>query len=196
MADNDTIVLDEDGKEVNPKERNPFKRFIFTFINDDPKEIKKTILENYLIPGVIDLLKVTAHGAIEAVFDKDIRVLPTSSYGKGASSYRQAYEKQNNKNKTRVSSNIDKYSDLCNIPFDNRGKAEKALYLLRDTIKRTGRVDVGYFLDLAGEAHNFIDCEWGWTNLDMTYIRPARDGKCFINNIPYPTNFNTLEQKG
>ena len=86
--------------------------------------------------------------------------------------YTRYYQDERDRDR-RASSRPKSYEDY---EISNSRDAEEVLKRMKELIIQYGSVSVGEYYDLLGMVGDFTDFDYGWTNLNNTYVARTRDG--------------------
>lgn len=166
------------------KEGSKLGEIVETFVINDIKDIKTSILLDYIVPGLKDL----ATGIIDSIFNKG-NINRTSDRYSGRTRYEGAYRgntrspRQNSSMEYRIQRN---YYDYRNLTWNTRGQAEVALNSLWDILDQYKVVSIADLFDIAqctppGDSSGN---NYGWFDLSGSDVIRTFDGKYLIKLPP------------
>ena len=152
---------------------------VTSFISKDINDIKNSIIFDYVVPGIKDLII----GLIDQIFFKD---RPPRSYGgygnRPYTSYNGAY--RNNQRRPNEYRNPIEYANRNNydyreLTWKTRGQAEKALYALWDILDEYKVASIADLFDIAQctPAGDSTGNNYGWFDLSGSEVIRTFDGK-------------------
>lgn len=160
---------------VKVRKKNEIHKLADVFIAEDASNVKSYIFTDVVVPAIKKL--------VSDIFTDGLNMLLYGGTNRGerksTSSY-VSYNKYSDRDRgvgrnyeatrTRTS-----YSHN-DIVLDNRGEAEAVLNQMDDIIETYGFVTVADLYDLVGEAANYTDQKYGWTNIRNAEPVRVRDG--------------------
>ena len=158
------------------KEKGKFDS-ITNFISNDVTDIKNSIIFDYVVPGIKDLVV----GLIDQLFYKDRQ--PRSYSNRSYTSYSGAY-RNNNQRPQRNYRNPIEYAGRSNFDYreltwNTRGQAEKALNALWDILDEYRVVSVADLFDVAQctPSGDSTGNNYGWFDLSGSEVTRTFDGR-------------------
>lgn len=154
------------------------QKVLKSFIQEDIKDLKETIIFDWVIPGI----KSAFLNTMSMMFFHQ-PLDPRTYMGSGSKSYYNSQPKtkygsyyQNGRTQQSKSTYDrrmeDEKIDYRNLVVLDRGSAEKVVDALREEIRETGQASVAQLYELMGLDSNYTDWSWGWVNeLDITIQR-------------------------
>lgn len=144
--------------------------------------IKKKVVDDIVMPGVLDFLSDMAANIIESFADVALETADILIYKeprehrckKKSSHYHGAYDKK--KKKTRTKSAFD-YND---VSFPSKEQAERVKRKLIKLCDEYDYISVADFYREADEDFTSADEGWGWENIDNAYVT-KRDGEYYLH---------------
>ena len=176
------------------------------FISDDIDHMGESLVDDILVPNLLDLLGNLLHSAIDMTFNGGgYRGSSYARRGRGRShiSYDRMYRDDRRYSRRRDDDDYDeprssrrRLPDCSEFIFDPRDferpsdakcAAEDLLDDMADRIEEYGKCDVAWFMDQVGED---IDGrwnaeDWGWTNLSGVRVRGSNRNGWYID-LPRP----------
>ena len=163
---------------VTKKKKTLLDRFKATFIKEDPRDVRKYVIQEVIIPALID----NAYDILTSAYDMTFRGEATRrkksssnslgskiNYG-GFFSGGERREKMPSYQRSETAKSFD------NICFESRGDAELVLDNMVDILSRYEVVRVADFYELAGCSGEFTDNDFGWKDLSGAKVARSRDG--------------------
>jgi len=193
------------GGSVKSKPRSLGKQFIDIFFRNgaSPKEIRKYIIEEMLIPAILENIADTITTAVEMRFFGDTgrlrRNRRSGSIGQRSNiSYGSFYVGNDNRRDRVARANsqkkdIEDQEPLEDFVFDNATDAELVLMEMREALDQYDRVTVADYIDLLKQ-HNVSvrdiehpDYKYGWTDLSSVDVK-GNPRRGYYLNLPreYP----------
>ena len=189
------------GGSVKSKPRSLGKQFIDIFFRNgaSPKEIKKYIIEEMLIPAILENIADTITTAVEMRFFGDTgrlrRARKSGSGGQRSNiSYGSFYVGNDNRRDRIARANsqkreLDDQEPLDDFIFDDLTDAELVLMEMRELLDRFERVTVADYIDLLKQ-HNVsvrdiehTDYKYGWTDLSCVEVK-GNPRRGYYLNLP------------
>lgn len=179
---------------VKSKPRSFGKQFIDIFFRNgaSPKEIRKYIVEEMIIPAILENIADTITTAVEMRFFGDTGRLRRNRRGssggsRGNISYGSYYVGNDNRRDRLARANAQKREESKQEPlddfiFDSSTDAELVLMEMRELLDQYNQVSVSDYIDILKQ-HNVsvrdsdhTDCKYGWTDLSDVAIKgtPSR----------------------
>lgn len=178
MADKplDATIVD---KPVAAKS-STWVRFKNAFIASTPKEVKRYIVKEIIVPGIIDITSGAAHGAIDMFLYGESRssARPGKRSGGrgifrvGETSYEEYYEKKNKQPTVKSASGY----FLDDMIFKYQETANDVLDKLYDLMNTNGVVSVYEYLDACEISADSTDWNYGWKTMEGSVLQRDRDG--------------------
>ena len=181
------------GKVVKRK-KSLGEKFGETFLEEDGKNVGAYILYDILIPAAKDTISDLVKGGVEMLLYGEGGSRGRSTYrdrGRSYSQSRVSYNRMYGEEERRVAPrrerrNRNRYN-FDDIILDSREEAKEVLDSLMDLIGDYDIATVEDFYDLIGMTSEWVDCDWGWRNLNDAYIERARGGG-WIVCLPKPVD--------
>lgn len=164
---------------VSVKRKTLLDRFKSTFIKEDPKNVRKYIIQEVIIPAIID----NAYDILTSAYDMTFRGETVRRQKKGLINslgskinYGSFFSGGEKKEKMPNYQRSDIGHSFDNICFESRGDAELVLDNMTDILSRYEVVRVADFYELAGITGEFTDNDFGWKDLSSAKVSRSRDG--------------------
>lgn len=178
---------------ISKLKKSPGQKFLETFVHEDVKDVKGYIFTEVLIPAIKDTFAAIIHGTTDMLLYGESRRYDRgkdrTSYSKisyGGTSY--GSFDRDKRRREREHPQDDNPVTLEDIVFERREEAQECLDRMMDYIDVYGPVSVADFYSMVGEAGQFTDCEYGWSDLRMARVQRIRDGYIIKFPRPYPIN--------
>lgn len=172
-------------KEITPvtkarvKRESTAKKVVGEIIREDAKSVGETVLWDVIIPTVKNLISDTVTRGIESMlYGGDTR--PSRSRS-GYSDY-SGYSRPKDRRPSRSARHAE--PDRNEIIFDTRSDANDVIDRMSDLIDQYGQVSLADLNALIGASSNFIDDNWGWTDMGSFNVRQVRDGFMLTHDEP------------
>lgn len=151
------------------------------FIGEDPKEFRKRMVQDVLIPGAKDAVFNMVHIGLygEAASRRDS--YPGSSIIRSYSKCYSSYRKENEKKRKNDSYEQNEKIDYRNIRLENRIDAENLVDHMKDRIHDTGSISIAEFFDLLELPSKWTDNDWGWMDERDIGLRRVSGGNWLID---------------
>lgn len=167
------------------------RRFVEAFTGDANKGVGEYVLLDVIIPGIKDILADASITTIErSLFGDDIpgrRTRRTNGGGGGFTSYNRmsSGSRGSSRDRDRAPRRESRRSaDIPEVILETRVEAEMVLSDLFELLSKYDVVTMRDFLSLVGESHNFMDEDWGWTDLRGSRVHRIRGG--YLIDMPRP----------
>ena len=159
------------------RKKGELQKFVNEFVPGNFSIIKSDILKNIIVPSlkkaVSDIVKVGI----------DMILYDGKQTQSSKVSYRNYYDRDNDK--VRAGSSINRFNNLDydDILFETRGDAETVLDAMNDIISQYGIVTISDLYDLARVPNdNFTLNRYGWSSISGACAIRVRDG--YILKLP------------
>lgn len=179
-------------KEITPvakarvKRESTARKVVGEIIRKDARSVGETVLWDVVIPTVKNLISDTVTRGIESMlYGGDTR--PSRSRS-GYSDY-SGYSRPKG-NRDRPAERRERRSarhaepERNEIIFDSRSDANDVIDRMSDLIDQYGQASLADLNALIGASSNFIDDNWGWTDMGSFDVRQVRDGFMLIYDEP------------
>lgn len=169
------------------RKKSSIFKTVGNYIEDDMPTIGDSILNELIIPSVLDLLADICHGAIDGIFKSDGRGYYRRNRGRDSYiSYNRMYDDRRRSRRDREEERYEERRRNRDIyyEFDYKEDADDVLDRMCDYLERFPDVPVSYFFDLIGETIPgcFTDDDWGWT--DLSGVKVRRHGRKWYIDFP------------
>lgn len=170
--------------KVTSKKRSLGRRFIDIFFKDgaSPKEIRTYLLEDVIVPAVLDNITEIVNSSVEMIFFGEARRRNKKSSGGSGNNARVnygGYFNSGDNRRDRPSRSVKEQSSreiLDDFIFDSRADAEQVLDDMRELLDRYQQVTVADYLDMLGKTSVYTDNKFGWTDLSRVQVSRVRGG--------------------
>ena len=178
-------------KEITPvakarvKRESTTKKVIGEIIKEDARSVGETVLWDVVVPTVKNLISDVITRGIDSMLYGDSRPA-RSRYGySDYSGYSRPKERRNRpvERRERRSSRLAE-PERNEIIFDTRSDASDVIDRMSDLIDQYGQASLADLNALIGASSNFIDDNWGWTDMGSFNIRQVRDGFMLTHDEP------------
>ena len=170
------------------------KKTVVDLLIDRASTSTADMIRYTIVPGIKDLAHDSMVGIVDGLFDRgrssrtavrrrDDVIRQGVSREKEVQKVDYSYNGITNRPTTRVISDVGRRThDFSEIIFESRVEAQDALDKLRDRLDKYNTASVADLYSITGIDDNFKDNEWGWVNLDGSYVRRYRRG--FVLDLP------------
>lgn len=170
------------------------KKTVVDLLIDRASTSTADMIQYTVVPGIKDLAHDSIVGIVDGLFDRgrssrtvvrrhDDVIRGGVRREKEVQKVDYSYNGITNRPTTRVISEVGRRNhDFSEIIFENRVEAQDVLDRLRIHLEKYDTVAVADLYSFAGIDDNFKDNEWGWDNLDGSYVRRYRRG--FVLDLP------------
>lgn len=187
---------------VSLKKQSGIGKFFRQLFAEDMRTVRQTFKEDVLIPFLQDGISGIFHDGIDLlIYGKGYRRgrLKGSMFGNMKTRYNDKYKSSIEGSRIRRRSDRDDYDDedddevslfednilkiTGDIKENARHKAERILNTLSDALEQFPSVSVSDLYDVAGITNikgDFIDKNWGWTDLRDARIRRISNNLCYL----------------
>lgn len=179
-------------KEITPvtkarvKRESTAKKVVGEIIREDAKSVGETVLWDVIIPTVKNLISDTVTRGIESMlYGGDTRPSRSRSGYSDYSGYSRPKDRRDRSSERRPSRSARHAEPERNeIIFDTRSDANDVIDRMSDLIDQYGQVSLADLNALIGASSNFIDDNWGWTDMGSFNVRQVRDGFMLTHDEP------------
>lgn len=179
-------------KEITPvtkarvKRESTAKKVVGEIIREDAKSVGETVLWDVIIPTVKNLISDTVTRGIESMlYGGDTRPSRSRSGYSDYSGYSRPKDRHDRSSERRPSRSARHAEpDRNEIIFDTRSDANDVIDRMSDLIDQYGQVSLADLNALIGASSNFIDDNWGWTDMGSFNVRQVRDGFMLTHDEP------------
>lgn len=184
---------------VTEKKRSFAKQFVDIFFENgaSPKEIKRYVIKDLLVPAILENIADTIQAVVEMRFfgetGRSARRGRKADSANGSNVRYGGYFVGNDDRRNRASRRLtrdpdDSYQEpLGDFIFDDRRDAEMVLVDMKELVDTYKRVTVADYIDLLKQYGvkvrdaDHTDQKWGWTDLSDVGVKPARGGGHYID---------------
>ena len=179
-------------KEITPvtkarvKRESTAKKVVGEIIREDAKSVGETVLWDVIIPTVKNLISDTVTRGIESMlYGGDTRPSRSRSGYSDYSGYSRPKDRRDRSSERHPSRSARHAEpDRNEIIFDTRSDANDVIDRMSDLIDQYGQVSLADLNALIGASSNFIDDNWGWTDMGSFNVRQVRDGFMLTHDEP------------
>lgn len=170
--------------KVTLKEQNDIQKIANDFLAEDLKTVKDRIIADYLIPMLKNGLCSIFNSAINiALWGDDRSRSSSANSSRQRNSYDRYYQDgQNN----RPGMPGRPARTLQNLDFEVRCDAEDTLNEMYDALRQYKQVSVGDLWDMMGVSNESTDYNYGWYNLEGSYVKGIPGGYRLVLPRPIP----------
>jgi len=168
------------------KRESTAKKVVGEIIREDAKSVGETVLWDVIIPTVKNLISDTVTRGIESMlYGGDTRPSRSRSGYSDYSGYSRPKDRRDRSSERRPSRSARHAEpDRNEIIFDTRSDANDVIDRMSDLIDQYGQVSLADLNALIGASSNFIDDNWGWTDMGSFNVRQVRDGFMLTHDEP------------
>lgn len=181
-------------KEITPvakariKRESTAKKVVGEIIREDVRSVGDTVLWDVVIPTVKNLIAdVVTRGIESMLYGGDSRPRSRGSYSdySGYSRPKAARDRPAERRERRERRSARPAEPERNeIIFDARSDAIDVIDRMSDLIDQYGQASLADLNALIGASSNFIDDNWGWTDMGSFNVRQVRDGFMLTHDEP------------
>lgn len=167
------------------KRESTAKKVVGEIIREDVRSVGETVLWDVIIPTVKNLISDTVTRGIESMlYGGDSRPRSRSSYSdySGYSRPKGTRDRPAERRERRSARHAE--PERNEIIFDTRSDANDVIDRMSDLIDQYGQVSLADLNALIGASSNFIDDNWGWTDMGSFDVRQVRDGFMLTHDEP------------
>lgn len=167
------------------KRESTAKKVVGEIIREDARSVGETVLWDVIIPTVKNLISDAVTRGIESMlYGGDSRPRSRSSYSdySGYSRPKGTQDRPAERRKRRSARHAE--PERNEIIFDTRSDANDVIDRMSDLIDQYGQVSLADLNALIGASSNFIDDNWGWTDMGSFDVRQVRDGFMLTHDEP------------
>ena len=167
------------------KRETTAKKVVGEIIREDARSVGETVLWDVIIPTVKNLISDTVTRGIESMlYGGDSRPRSRSSYSdySGYSRPKGTRDRPAERRERRSARHAE--PERNEIIFDTRSDANDVIDRMSDLIDQYGQVSLADLNALIGASSNFIDDNWGWTDMGSFDVRQVRDGFMLTHDEP------------
>lgn len=167
------------------KRESTARKVIGEIIREDVHSVGETVLWDVVIPTVKNLISDTITRGIESMlYGGDSRPRSKTSYSdySGYSRSKGTRDRSAEKRERRSARHAE--PERNEIIFDSRSDANDVIDRMSDLIDQYGQASLADLNALIGASSNFIDDNWGWTDMGSFDVRQVRDGFMLTHDEP------------
>nr|DAP25661.1 MAG TPA: hypothetical protein [Caudoviricetes sp.] len=178
-------------KDITPvvkariKRESTARKVVGEIIREDARTVGETVLWDVIIPTVKNLISDTVTRGIESMlYGGDSRPRSKTSYSdySGYSRPKGSRDRPSERHDRRSARPAE--PERNEIIFDSRSDANDVIDRMSDLIDQYGQASLADLNALIGASSNFIDDNWGWTDMGSFNVRQVRDGFLLTHDEP------------
>ena len=177
-------------KEIVPvvkarvKRESTARKVVGEIIKEDARSVGETVLWDVVIPTVKNLISDTVTRGIESMLYGDSRPRSRNNYSdySGYSRPKGSRDRPVERRERRSARQAE--PERNEIIFDTRSDANDVIDRMSDIIDQYGQASLADLNALIGASSNFIDDNWGWTDMGSFNVRQVRDGFMLTHDEP------------
>lgn len=177
-------------KEITPvakarvKRESTARKVVGEIIKEDARSVGETVLWDVVIPTVKNLISDTVIRGIESMLYGDSRPRSRNNYSdySGYSRPKGSRDRPAERRERRSARQAE--PERNEIIFDTRSDANDVIDRMSDIIDQYGQASLADLNALIGASSNFIDDNWGWTDMGSFNVRQVRDGFMLTHDEP------------
>lgn len=177
-------------KEIVPvakarvKRESTARKVVGEIIREDARSVGETVLWDVIIPTVKNLISDTVTRGIESMLYGDSRPRSRNNYSdySGYSRPKGSRDRPVERRERRSARQAE--PERNEIIFDTRSDANDVIDRMSDIIDQYGQASLADLNALIGASSNFIDDNWGWTDMGSFNVRQVRDGFMLTHDEP------------
>lgn len=177
-------------KEIVPvakarvKRESTARKVVGEIIREDARSVGETVLWDVIIPTVKNLISDTVIRGIESMLYGDSRPRSRNNYSdySGYSRPKGSRDRPVERRERRSARQAE--PERNEIIFDTRSDANDVIDRMSDIIDQYGQASLADLNALIGASSNFIDDNWGWTDMGSFNVRQVRDGFMLTHDEP------------
>ena len=164
------------------KRESTARKVVGEIIREDARSVGETVLWDVIIPTVKNLISDTVTRGIESMlYGGDSRPRSRNSYS-DYSGYSRPKGSRDRPAERRSARQAE--PERNEIIFDSRSDANDVIDRMSDLIDQYGQASLADLNALIGASSNFIDDNWGWTDMSSFNVRQVRDGFMLTHDEP------------
>lgn len=178
-------------KEITPvakariKRESTARKVVGEIIREDVSSVGETVLWDVIIPTVKNLISDTVTRGIESMlYGGDSRPRSRNSYSDYSGYSRPKGNRDRPAERRERRSARHAEPERNEIIFDSRSDANDVIDRMSDLIDQYGQASLADLNALIGASSNFIDDNWGWTDMGSFDVRQVRDGFMLTHDEP------------
>lgn len=177
-------------KEITPvakarvKRESTARKVVGEIIKEDARSVGETVLWDVIIPTVKNLISDTVTRSIDSMLYGDSRPRSRNNYSdySGYSRPKGSRDRPVERRERRSARQAE--PERNEIIFDTRSDANDVIDRMSDIIDQYGQASLADLNALIGASSNFIDDNWGWTDMGSFNVRQVRDGFMLTHDEP------------
>lgn len=177
-------------KDITPvakarvKRESTARKVVGEIIREDARSVGETVLWDVIIPTVKNLISDTVTRGIESMLYGDSRPRSKNTYSdySGYSHPKGSRDRPAERRERRSARQAE--PERNEIIFDSRSDAFDVIDRMSDLIDQYGQASLADLNALIGASSNFIDDNWGWTDMGSFDVRQVRDGFMLTHDEP------------
>lgn len=178
-------------KDITPvakarvKRESTARKVVGEIIREDARSVGETVLWDVIIPTVKNLISDTVTRGIESMlYGGDSRPRSKNTYSdySGYSRPKGSRDRPTERRERRSARQAE--PERNEIIFDSRSDAFDVIDRMSDLIDQYGQASLADLNALIGASSNFIDDNWGWTDMGSFDVRQVRDGFMLTHDEP------------
>lgn len=177
--------------KVTVKKKSELRKLADVFIAEDIKKVRDSIIYDYVVPAVRNLIVGALSEAVRMTFQggSPRPYNASTTFNQWTPVQPTGARYWTNPNTPTATPAYPSYGGATNsyqdVVFASRRDAENVLSEMIQTIATYGRVTISDFYDLVGVTSDYTDCAYGWTDLQTATIHAVGGG--FIISLPRAT---------
>lgn len=178
-------------KDITPvvkariKRESTARKVVGEIIREDARTVGETVLWDVIIPTVKNLISDTVTRGIESMlYGGDSRPRSKTSYSDYSGYSRPKGSRDHPSERRDRRSTRHAEPERNEIIFDSRSDANDVIDRMSDLIDQYGQASLADLNALIGASSNFIDDNWGWTDMGSFNVRQVRDGFMLTHDEP------------
>lgn len=178
-------------KDITPvakarvKRESTARKVVGEIIKEDARSVSETVLWDVIIPTVKNLISDTVTRGIESMlYGGDSRPRSRNSYSDYSGYSRPKGNRDRSTDRRERRSARHAEPERNEIIFDSRSDANDVIDRMSDLIDQYGQASLADLNALIGASSNFIDDNWGWTDMGSFDVRQVRDGFMLTHDEP------------
>lgn len=178
-------------KDITPvakarvKRESTARKVVGEIIREDARSVGETVLWDVIIPTVKNLISDTVTRGIESMlYGGDSRPRSRNSYSDYSGYSRPKGNRDRPAERRERRSARHSEPERNEIIFDSRSDANDVIDRMSDLIDQYGQASLADLNALIGASSNFIDDNWGWTDMGSFDVRQVRDGFMLTHDEP------------
>lgn len=167
------------------KRESTARKVVGEIIREDARSVGETVLWDVIIPTVKNLISDTVTRGIESMlYGGDSRPRSRTSYSDYSGYSRPKGNRDRSTDRRERRSARQAEPERNEIIFDSRSDANNVVDRMSDIIDQYGQASLADLNALIGASSNFIDDNWGWTDMGSFNVRQVRDGFMLTHDEP------------